>query len=450
MPENSSLLELSPIDIRTDILAMPSNLLRNVSQAISRSLSRKTPVAWQQLIKERTRLLVAVAGIGFADMLMFVQLGFQDSLYDSATLPHRLLQADLVLINPQFKSLTSVQSFSRTRLHQARGQAGVQSVSSIYIGMGDWQNPETRLKRSILVWGVEPNAPSFALPELVSELVSELASPKMDQANSLKQLNRVLFDRAGRPEYGPIAQRLTEGSSQSASPSGHSPAGHSSSGLTVSLNRQTVTVAGLFTMGSSFVADGNVITSDSTFLKLYPDRRPDQVDIGLIQLQPSADRQQVQAELVARLPADVRVLTVAEFASVEKHYWESQGTIGFIFGIGVVVGFIVGTVIVYQILYTDVVNHLPEYATLKAMGYDDRYLLTILLQEALILAVFGFVPGFAVAVGLYHLTYAATLLPIGMTASRALLVFLLTVLMCGVSAGIATRKLRSADPADIF
>ncbi|MFM7426753.1 MAG: FtsX-like permease family protein, partial [Elainella sp.] len=130
--------------------------------------------------------------------------------------------------------------------------------------------------------------------------------------------------------------------------------------------------------------------------------------------------------------------------------WESQGTIGFIFGIGVVVGFIVGTVIVYQILYTDVVNHLPEYATLKAIGYSDRYLLTVLLQEALILAVFGFVPGFAVAVGLYHLTYAATLLPIGMTASRALLVFLLTILMCSVSAGIATRKLRSADPADIF
>jgi putative ABC transport system permease protein len=143
-------------------------------------------------------------------------------------------------------------------------------------------------------------------------------------------------------------------------------------------------------------------------------------------------------------------LTVEEFAEVEKHYWQSQGTIGFIFGIGVVVGFIVGTVIVYQILYTDVANHLPEYATLKAMGYSDRYLLSLLLQEALILALLGFIPGFAVAVGLYQLTYAVTLLPIGMTASRAGLVFLLTVLMCGVSAGIATGKLRSADPADIF
>jgi putative ABC transport system permease protein len=399
------------------------------------------------LIKEKTRLLVAIAGIGFADMLMFVQLGFQDSLYDSATLPHRLLQADLVLINPQFQSLTSVQSFSRTRLYQAQGQAGVESVSSIYIGMGDWQNPETRLNRSILVWGIEPTAPSFALPELA-------------QADALKQLNRVLFDQAGRPEYGPIAQRLANRSADSSAndsrytfrhdSENNSQNGATQSGLPVSLNRQTVTVTGLFTMGSSFVADGNVITSDATFLKLYRDRRSDQVDIGLIQLQPGTDHQQVQAELVALLPKDVRVLTVEEFAEVEKHYWQSQGTIGFIFGIGVVVGFIVGTVIVYQILYTDVANHLPEYATLKAMGYSDRYLLSLLLQEALILALLGFIPGFAVAVGLYQLTYAVTLLPIGMTASRAGLVFLLTVLMCGVSAGIATGKLRSADPADIF
>ncbi len=381
---------------------------------------RKTPVAWLQLMKEKTRLLVAIAGIGFADMLMFVQLGFLDSLYDSATLPHRALQADLVITNPQFKSLTSVQSFSRERLYQAQSDDDVASVSSIYIGMGDWKNPETRLKRSILVWGVEPTLPSFDLPGLA------------ERTDSLKQLNQVLFDQAGRPEYGPIPALLQQGQDDA------------------ELNRQTVQVAGLFTMGSSFVADGNIITSDSTFLKLYQDRRSDQVDIGLIQLKPGVDLQQVQARLAAALPPDVRVLTVEEFAAVEKYYWESQGTIGFIFGIGVVVGFIVGTVIVYQILYTDVANHLPEYATLKAMGYNDRYLLTMLLQEALLLAAFGYIPGFAVAVGLYHLTHAMTLLPIGMTMSRAVIVFILTLIMCSVSGAVASQKLRSADPADIF
>ncbi|MCY7323273.1 MAG: FtsX-like permease family protein, partial [Phormidesmis sp. CAN_BIN36] len=192
-----------------------------------------------------------------------------------------------------------------------------------------------------------------------------------------------------------------------------------------------------------------VFMSDSTFLKLYRDRRSNKIDIGLIQVKPGSDIKTVQTQLSASLP-DVKILTPEEFAGIERQYWESQGTIGFIFGLGVFVGFIVGTVIVYQILYTDVANHLPEYATLKAMGYSDRFLLNILLQEALILAVLGFIPGFVVAVGLYHITYVATLLPVAMNINRAITVFALTVVMCSISGAIAMRKLQAADPADIF
>jgi putative ABC transport system permease protein len=114
------------------------------------------------------------------------------------------------------------------------------------------------------------------------------------------------------------------------------------------------------------------------------------------------------------------------------------------------VGFIVGIVIVYQILYADVSDHLPEYATLKAMGYTDTYLLGVLVQEALILAILGYLPAFFLSFGLYKLTFAATLLPIYMKVDRAITVFIMTVIMCSVSGAIALRKLRSADPADIF
>lgn len=383
-------------------------------------MRRKTPLAWLQLMKEKSRLIVAIAGIGFADMLMFMQLGFQDSLYDSATVPHRLLQADLVLIDPQFKSLAAFTPFSREQLYQTKAHDRVQSVSSIRIGMGQWKNPETLLTRNILIWGIEPDAPSFKLAGLQENLAQ------------LKLLNNVVFDRVGRPEYGAIANTFQK------------------QGLvTTELNQQLIQVSGLVTMGASFTADGNVFMSDSTFLKLYKERLANKIDIGLIQLKPNSDVKAIQAQLSASLP-DVKVLTPEEFAGIERHYWESQGTIGFIFGIGVVVGFIVGTVIVYQILYTDVANHLPEYATLKAMGYSDRFLLNILLQEALILAVLGFIPGFAVAVGLYQITYAATLLPVAMNINRAITVFILTVLMCSISGAIAMRKLQAADPADIF
>ncbi|HEY9783063.1 MAG TPA: ABC transporter permease DevC [Leptolyngbyaceae cyanobacterium] len=382
---------------------------------------KKIPLAWLQLIKEKTRLVVAIAGIAFADMLILLQLGFQDALYDGATQTQRLLQADLVLINPQFQTLFSVQSFPRQRLYQALSADGVASVSSIYIASAQWKNPDTRQNRAILVWGVDPEAPSFAVPEIERNLPQ------------IKQLNQVLFDRSSRPEYGAIADTLQKQGT-----------------LEAEVNEQMIRVVGTFTIGASFAADGNIITSDSTFLKLFPQRQPDKIEVGGIQLQPGTKPELVKAQLIAILGNEVRIMTPEEFASVEKHYWESQGAIGFIFGLGVTVGFIVGIVIVYQILYTDVANHLPEYATLKAMGYDDRYLLGVLIQQSLLLAILGYIPGFLISVGLYQLAYAAILMPIAMKFERAVFVLVLTFVMCSVSGAIAMQKLRSADPADVF
>jgi putative ABC transport system permease protein len=386
-----------------------------------RTLLLRTPVAWQQLIKEKTRLAVAVAGIAFANLLIFIQLGFQDALYDGATQPHRLLQADLVLISPQLQSLFALQSFPRERLYQTLSHEGVASVSSIYIDTAKWKNPDTRLTRSILVWGVDPTAPSLAFPEI------------KQKAQQLQLLNHLLFDRASRPEYGAIGDLMQKQGTMEAE-----------------LNSQNIQVTGLFTLGASFAADGNVIASDSTFLKLFPSRNPDRIEVGLIQLKPGANLAQVQAQLRTELGDVVKVVTPEEFAALEKLYWESQGAIGFIFGLGVIVGFIVGLVIVYQILYTDVVNHLPEYATLKAMGYGDGYFLGVLLQEALILAVLGYIPGFFISIGLYQVAYWGTLLPIGMKLDRAVFVLVLTIIMCTISGAIALQKLRTADPADIF
>ena len=386
-----------------------------------RKLFLRTPVAWQQLIKEKTRLAVAVAGIAFANLLIFIQLGFQDALYDGATQPHRLLQADLVLISPQLQSLFALQSFPRERLYQTLSHEEVASVSSIYIDTAKWKNPDTRLTRSILVWGVDPTAPSLAFPEI------------KQNAQQLQLLNHILFDRASRPEYGAIGDLIQKQGTMEAE-----------------LNSQNIQVTGLFTLGASFAADGNVIASDSTFLKLFPERKPDRIEVGLIQLKPGVNVAQVQGQLRAELGEVVKVVTPEEFAALEKLYWESQGAIGFIFGLGVIVGFIVGLVIVYQILYTDVVNHLPEYATLKAMGYGDGYFLGVLLQEALILAILGYIPGFLISIGLYQVAYWGTLLPIGMKLERAIFVLVLTIVMCTISGAIALQKLRAADPADIF
>ena len=382
---------------------------------------KKTPLAWLQVKRERTRLMVAIAGIAFADMLIFIQMGFEGALYDAAIQPHRNLQADLVLTNPQMQTLFSVKDFSRQRLYQTLAHEDVVSVSGVYIATGQWKNPDTRQERAILVWGISPTEPSFNFPEVNQNL------------HKIQPLNQVLFDQAGRPEYGFTTAAYQETGQFSAE-----------------LNGIRVDVTGVFTNGASFAADGNVIASDSTFLRLFSDQSADQIAVGLVQLQPGADVETVQRELSAALPDDVLIGSPEEFAQIEREYWANGTGIGFIFGLGVAVGFIVGIVIVYQILYSDVSEHLPEYATLKAMGYTDNYLLSVLIQEALLLAVLGYIPSIVLAFGLYELAFAATMLPITMTTRRAITVLILTIVMCSVSGAIAMRKLRTADPADIF
>jgi putative ABC transport system permease protein len=395
--------------------------MREVMRGIIRGMKRNIPLAWLQLSREKIRLLIALAGIAFAVILMFMQLGFQAALYDSAVRFHQNLQGDLILISARSKALSYMEPFSWRRLYQVLGVNGVASISPVYVGFADWKNPVDGSFRTIYVYGFQPQDAAFKSPDVASNL------------NKLKLNETILFDRASRSEYGPIATKFEQGTP-----------------ILTELAGKRINVVGLFTLGPSFGADGNVITSDANFLRLFGDRQLGEINIGLIQLQPNIDTQITLETVEALLPEDVRVLTHKEFVQFEKKYWKTSTAIGFIFTLGVSMGFIVGTVIVYQILYTDVSAHLAEYATLKAMGYKNQYLLLVVFQEALILAALGYIPGFALSLGLYDLTQRATFLPLAMTFDRIILVFLLTLLMCLLSGAIAMRKLRKADPADIF
>lgn len=387
----------------------------------------KTPLAWLQVTRERVRLLVAIAGIAFANILIFMQLGFLQSLFDGSIRPHQHLCADLIMVNPKQETFFSIKSFPRQRLYQALGYPGVNSIASVLVGTVQWRNPDTKGSRAILVFGINPAKDSFDLAGVT------------DNLSKLKKLNRVLFDRDSRPEYGAIAQMF-----ESAGAVAHA------ADIEAELNSKVVKVVGLYKIGASFAADGSVITSDTTFHNLFEHREPDSIEIGLIKTKPAVDLAKLQQAMRDDFKQDVSIYTKEQFAEVEKNYWANSSGIGFIFGMGVVVGFVVGVVIVYQILYADVSDHLQEYATLKAIGYTDGYLLKVLMQESVILAVFGFIPGFAISSTLYEVARSATLLPISMTLDRAALVFVLTLAMCSISAAIATGKLRKADPADVF
>ncbi|MGC8713220.1 MAG: ABC transporter permease DevC [Leptodesmis sp.] len=381
------------------------------------------PLAWLQLQREKVRLLIALAGISFAVILMFIQLGFQDALFDSAVNLHKNMQGDIFLISPQSTALIAMRSFSQRRLYQAAGYPNVESINPVYLGLALWKNPVNQRTRSILVIGFDPTEVLFT-----KDLVPDLSPIKIPDV--------VLFDRKSREEFGPIAQLYGEGKP-----------------VQTEIGGRRVTVGGLFDLGASFGADGNIITSDLNFLRLFNQRKKGLIDVGVVKLKPGTDVQAVLAEMRKNLQdvtQDVKILSKQEFIEFEQNYWRSSTAIGFIFTLGTAIGFLVGTIIVYQILYTDITDHLPEYATLKAMGYRNLYLLSVVFQEAVILSVLGYIPGLLLAMGLYTLTRNATSLPIAMTVDRAILVFVLAVVMCVISGAIAVRKVQDADPADIF
>ena len=344
------------------------------------------PLAWRQLTDQRVRFAVAVLGVTFAVVLVLMQLGFSDALYASAVRLHEHLAADLVLINPQYSYLAISKPFSQRRLQQARSHPDVVAVTPISFDLGAWKNPTTGLTRNILVIGVDPNAAPLQLPGLTEQLART------------RLPDTLLFDAASRPEYGVHPAALRAGQR-----------------LTAEVAQRRIFVAGVFDMGTSFAVDGNAVTGRSTFLRLFPYRREGLIDIGLVQLHAGSNPGRVRAELAALLPPDVEVLTKAGFIAREQAYWRKNTPIGYVFTFGVVMGLVVGAVIVYLVLFVNVAERLPEFATLKAIGFTDRALFSLVLQQALILAALGFAPGMLMCCGLYTLTAHATHLPLELT-----------------------------------
>jgi putative ABC transport system permease protein len=399
----------------------PSQISRPPKLGIWRGMQDRTPLGWLQLKKNKGRLLVAIAGIGFADLLMFAQLGIQAALFDSNTLLNRGVDADIVLRSAQYRNLNLANTLPRRRLYQVLDLPDVQSAEGLYVANVVWKNPQTLRKTQLTLVGQNLERPAFTFDEV---------NRNLDQ---LKQPDTFLFDRNTRGDYAEVVAQVEKGQA-----------------VKTEIDRRTIQVSGLFSLGASFATDGTLITSQENFLRFFPQQGAGQITLGLIKIKPGSDLNQVLSQIKAILPVDTIASTKQEFVTFEQTYWEKNTPIGIVFTFGTVMAFVVGTVIVFQILSTDVNEHMGEYATFKAMGYRDRYLLLIVFEEAILLAMLGFVPGLGLALGQYALIQSAAALPISMTFSRLAFVFFLTIVMCSVSGMIATRKIQSADPADIF
>jgi len=416
-----------------------------------------TPLAWKNLAHNRVRTAIGVAGVGFAVILIFMQMGFHGAIRKTATQIFDALDFDLMLRSPAYLHLTEPRAFPRSRVYQAASLAEVTAARPFYLGLSEWQAPiQANFQpaaaaaqdnpagqwRSIITMGTDPHDPGFVRTD-ICQLARQLSDPGF-----------VLIDSKSKPEYGPVNKG--EFSERDI-------------GVETALGPNRVRIIGLFKLGTGMASNGACLTNPEGYVRACPWQTIDDVNFGLIKLrdpdsaeqvksrlrmiygipEPTADDQQhLEAALFTN--TDVEILTRAEVNAVEEYRWVVETPLGQIFNLGVWVALFVGVAIVYQVLSTDIANMMGEYATLKAMGYSNKYLTSIVLQQSVLLALVGYVPSAIVSFGLYRLVEKASGMPMAMSGNILVTVLLLAVGMCVLSGTAALRKLYQADPADLF
>jgi len=375
----------------------------------------RVPLGWRNVTHDPAQAAVGVAGVAFSIMLMFVQLGFFGAVIIGATQLYDDFHCDLVLVSKDYTFIHAPRSFPKRRLLQAMSHRDVAVTHAVYLGFAPWHNPETGLRNSVTLIGVDPGTPVFRNPSINRHL------------DGLRCRDTALVDSQTRAKYG------------------RRPPG----GL-VEIAGRKIRILDEYFLGTAFVDLAMLVVSDLNFVRLQPNRSRDDVGLGLIVLRGTADPDTVARELRRLVPGDVHVWTRAQFRRHEVRHWLLLTSTGLIFGSGVAIALLVGAVILYQTVSTQIITRLNEYATLKAIGYAPRQILLVVLEQAMTISLVGFLPGLLAAWGLYVIVERRAFLPMVLTVERTTFVLVLVVVMSLVSGGLAYRKVHVADPAELF
>jgi putative ABC transport system permease protein len=375
----------------------------------------RTPLAWRNITHQKLRTAASLTGVCFAIVLIFMQLGFYDTGFRASIMLFDQYDFDLAITSPHYFHFRGAFSFPLKRIYQAKAVPGVTRVAPLYVGEGMFRNPVTWVQKELVIMGVDPDNVAFRMKELT------------DQAHLLKKADTALMDTAVHRSYGPIE-----------------------TGRKTELEHRKIQLVGTYRCGSGFISDASIMVSEQTLANLGQGQSLDAVAFGLVSLDPSVDVEAARKSLVERLPADVIVWTRRELEKHEQNIFMGLKPLGTMFSSGVFLGFIVGSIILYQILSTEVMNRLKLYATLRAMGYETSFMVGVVVEQATIFAVLGYIPAVAISVGMYWGLEKVTNLPLVMTIPRLLGVFIMSVVMCTTSGLLASRKVASADPADLF
>jgi len=395
---------------------VPSALHSLLPGLFAKARPRSVPLAWRNLLANKQRLLRSAAGIGFAVLLMLMQLGFEQAFFDSQLQVLRGLDGDILIQSVHKYQFAARDPFPVADLDTARTVTGVASARPLNADWFDffWKNPSDGKVFLVRAFGFNPDEPIFLFADVNTN------------RERLKEANTVLVDRRARRFLGmDAAANETE------------------------INGAKVKIVGGFALGPDFISDGTVIMSDRTFSSLLHGTTPG-VDLGVIKIHPGEDPMVVQRALRKALPATIAVFTKMELIEFERKFQAAVSSAGPIFAMGTIVGFVVGMLISYQVTYTDLAEQLPQYATLKAIGYRTGYLLRVVFEQAAFNALAGWISALLVSILLYRIIGQAALLPLHMSAKIIFVSLGLTLGMCLISAAIAVTRVIRADPAEVF
>jgi putative ABC transport system permease protein len=381
---------------------------------IWRRLRVSAELAWRILIHEKGRTALALAGVFIAILLVFIELGFFVAVPQGGMLVYDNMRFDLLLTSTDYQFQAQPWQFARDRLTRAATVAGVARATPLYFAGGSWQDPDGGVKLDVFLLGFDPTTRPFAVSELEN------------QRAMLEQSGTILVDDSTRTIFGPLQ-----------------------AGREIDIDGKRMTIGGTYHLGTGFLGIGVAAMDEANFFHVTG-RRADEANLGLIELTPGADAATVAAALRQALPNDVEIFTRQTLAAQEDSYWTTRTSVGLIFGSGLVVALIVGLMVLYQTLATQIARHLPQFATLKAMGYADGHLTTVVLVEAVIVVGIAFLPAAGAAMAVYALIRSETLLPVALTPAHVAAVLAATLLMSVGSAFLSVSSLRRADPADVF
>ncbi|MEW6669028.1 MAG: FtsX-like permease family protein [Thermodesulfobacteriota bacterium] len=374
----------------------------------------RVSVAWHNVFQNKKRALAAVGGISFSILLVFMQLGFLDATRTAAASLFQIFDYDLGIVSERYKFLGAPDSFDRMRLTQAMVLPEVEAAAGLQIGQGFWKDKDTKSTCQVLIFGI-PLEPRFIRDPMIRGVIE-----------NIRRNNTVLVDLYSHKDFGALF-----------------------TGREVEVNDKTVSIAGHFRLGVTLFSEGCVIVSGDDFsrLTLQGGRA---ISYGFLRIRSGADPVKIKDRLKKVLPDDILIFTKKEMIQQEQDYFISVKPVGIIFQVGVLVAFIVGVVILFQVLNTDITTRLDEFATLKAMGFKDWSLYIIGIQQALLYALMGYFPSLVLGLIVFHVVHLLSRMPMDLDFPMALFVFSMSLLMCVISCILGLQKVRRTDPAELY